>query len=96
MVAVQLICRNGICTPKWKDSLYPDSVRTWTGIPGQAWQSLKKSKAIVYLQLGDHTTRAAWLGKQGAIKPELLRKMDKDSAARGLSEEEIIWAVHSH
>ena len=53
-------------------------------------------KAIVYLQLGDHTTRAAWLGKQGAIKPELLERMDKDSAARGLSEEEIIWTVHSH
>ena len=48
------------------------------------------------LQLGDHTTRAIWLGKQLQVKPELLRKMDKQSTERGLSQEEIIWAVHSH
>ncbi len=53
-------------------------------------------KACLLLQLGDHTTRAIWLGKQLQVKPELLQKMDKQSAERGLSEEDIIWAVHSH
>ena len=53
-----------------------------------------KMRAVV--QVGDHTERAVWLGKQGTIKPELLEKMDRDAAARGLSEEDIIWAVHAH
>jgi hypothetical protein len=46
--------------------------------------------------VGDHTKRAVWLGKQGTIRPELLEKMDREAAARGLSEEDIIWAVHAH
>ncbi len=60
-------------------------------LPGIAIQQLACS-----LQLGDHTTRAIWLGKQLQVKPELLQKMDKQSAEKGLSEEDIIWAVHSH
>lgn len=48
------------------------------------------------LQVGDHTTRAIWLGKQLGVKPELLEKMDRKSAEAGKTEEEIIWAVHHH
>ena len=48
------------------------------------------------LQVGDHTTRAIWLGKQLDVKTELLEKMDKKSAETGKTEEEIIWAVHHH
>ncbi|CAL8468988.1 g8529 [Coccomyxa elongata] len=47
-------------------------------------------------QLGDHTTRAMWLGKQLSVYSEILERMDKDAVVRGMSEEEIIWLVHSH
>lgn len=52
--------------------------------------------SVAPLQVGDHTTRAIWLGRLEQIKPELLHQMDKDAAAKGMSEEEIIWAVHAH
>ncbi|BDA43010.1 Uncharacterized 21.2 kDa protein [Coccomyxa sp. Obi] len=48
---------------------------------------------LTFDQAGDHTTRAMWLGKQLSINPEILHKMDADAAARGLSEEEIIWKI---
>ena len=48
------------------------------------------------MQLGDHTIRAMWLGKQLSVYPEILERMDKDAAEKGMSEEEIIWAVHAH
>ena len=48
------------------------------------------------LQVGDHTTRAIWLGKQLDVKTALLEEMDKKSAETGKPEEEIIWAVHHH
>lgn len=48
------------------------------------------------MQLGDHTTRAMWLGKQLSVYSEILERMDKDAVVRGMSEEEIIWLVHSH
>ena len=46
------------------------------------------------MQVGDHTTRAIWLGKQLPCKTEMLAKMDRDTAAKGMTEEEVIWAVH--
>ena len=48
------------------------------------------------VQVGDHTTRAIWLGKQLDVKTNLLAKMDTDTAAKGRLEEEVIWAVHHH
>lgn len=46
-------------------------------------------------QVGDHTTRAIWLGKQLHCVTEPLARVEKNLTAAGKTEEEIIWATHN-
>ena len=50
---------------------------------------------LLLVQVDDHTTRAIWLGKQLHCKTELLERVEKNLAAAGKTEEEVIWVTHN-